>query len=81
MEPQNVPRRRGPAYVDAEGWALLGLSACSRAVAASGVPEVEAALASADADGCEPFIAGGCKLIVPPCVPPTPPVCRAGSCE
>jgi hypothetical protein len=27
MEPQNVPRRRGPAYVDAEGWALLGLSA------------------------------------------------------
>lgn len=27
MEPQNVPRRRGPAYVDAERWALLGLSA------------------------------------------------------
>jgi hypothetical protein len=80
-----VVERNGACATDAD-CTTVGLSTrcfdvCSRAVAASGVPEVEAALASADADGCEPFIADGCQLIVPPCVPPTPPVCRAGSCE
>ena len=36
---------------------------------------------AAEAAECRSYAAGGCTLIRPPCVPPTPPVCRHGRCS
>ena len=54
---------------------------CGRAVNASGKAAVDAARAKADAEHCATFKQEGCKLIVPPCVPPSPPACVEGHCR
>lgn len=54
---------------------------CVEAVAVSGRAAVDAARARADAVQCKPFHERGCKLIAPPCAPPSPPGCVAGVCR
>ena len=53
---------------------------CTRAVNASGVSAVEAAGAKANAGVCANYESDGCSVSIPPCVPPMPPQCVAGSC-
>ena len=53
---------------------------CTRAVNAYGVSAVAAAVAKANAGACANYQDDGCHVIVPPCAPPTPPQCIAGSC-
>jgi hypothetical protein len=55
--------------------------ACSRSVAKSGEAAVEQAKSAASASDCKAFSDAGCKVIIPPCMPPTAPVCRGGKCE
>ncbi|MDI1475977.1 hypothetical protein [Polyangium sp. y55x31] len=55
--------------------------ACSAAVSVTGVDAVKAAIAEAESRECPAFAAAECKHIVPPCVPPSPPVCHAGKCQ
>lgn len=55
--------------------------ACTTSIAKSGQAAVEQAMSSAGQDECQAFAAAGCKVIVPPCAPPSPPVCREGKCS
>jgi hypothetical protein len=43
--------------------------------------KIKAAIAEANATVCVEFRAAGCKLILPPCAPPSPPVCAMGMCS
>jgi len=43
--------------------------------------KIKAAIEEANATVCAGFRAAGCKLIVPPCAPPLPPVCAMGVCS
>lgn len=54
--------------------------ACTTSIAKSGQAAVEQAMSSASQDECQAFAAAGCKMIIPPCAPPSPPVCREGKC-
>lgn len=53
---------------------------CDRAVAKSGEADVKAARERVDAGVCATYRARGCKLIVPPCVPPERARCESGRC-
>ena len=53
---------------------------CTRAINASGMSAVEAAVAKANAGVCANYQGDGCSVSIPPCVPPLPPKCVAGSC-
>ncbi|MBN9164926.1 MAG: hypothetical protein BGO98_20965 [Myxococcales bacterium 68-20] len=55
--------------------------ACTTSIAKSGQAAVEQAMSSASQDECQAFAAAGCKLIIPPCMGPVPPVCREGKCS
>ena len=54
---------------------------CSSAIAKSGRAAVEKALDDVSANECKAFADAGCKVIIPPCEPPSPPVCRDGKCS
>ena len=54
---------------------------CSSTVAKSGRAAVEKALADVSTNECKAFADAGCKVIIPPCAPPSAPVCRAGKCS
>src|SRR5688572_26816942 len=43
---------------------------CSQGIAKGGAAAVDAAKASAEKNACERFKAKGCKVIIPPCIPP-----------
>lgn len=54
---------------------------CTRAVAASGKPEVDAAVARANDAQCKQFAEQHCTPApIPPCAPPPPPRCVSGQC-
>jgi hypothetical protein len=53
---------------------------CSIAIAKSGQAAVEKALSDVSANECKAFTDAGCKVIIPPCAPPSPPACREGKC-
>ena len=42
---------------------------------------IKAAIEEANRTVCRGFRAAGCRLIVPPCAAPLPPVCRGGMCS
>lgn len=62
------------------GFGASCFDACSRSVAKSGQPALDAASADIDADECRDFKAQGCRSEVPPCAPPAPVACRQGIC-
>jgi len=43
--------------------------------------KIKAAIEEANRTVCPGFRAAGCRLIVPPCAPPQPPVCLGGMCS
>lgn len=54
----------------------------SGAVSRAGAADVQAALASIEADGlCNAFEAAGCTSIIPPCTPPVAPKCIQNVCQ
>lgn len=53
---------------------------CTRVVNASGVAPVEAAINQVNAGTCATYKSDGCSVLVPPCLPPMPAKCVAGSC-
>jgi len=53
---------------------------CTRAVNVSGVAAVEAAVTRVNAGICANYQSDGCKLVIPPCVPPLTSQCVDGSC-
>ncbi|MDB4936858.1 MAG: hypothetical protein JWP87_3830 [Labilithrix sp.] len=53
---------------------------CSRAMRADGEAEYTSARAKVDKTQCAQFTSQGCKLIVPPCAPPSPLTCTGGVC-
>ena len=53
---------------------------CTRAINVSGVSAVDAAISKANAGTCANYKEDGCSVVIPPCVPPTPPTCVAGRC-
>jgi hypothetical protein len=55
--------------------------ACSRAVSTSGKQAIEASIQKANETVCATYKQDGCSFIVPPCVPPTAPVCKQSFCE
>ncbi len=63
------------------GFSAGCFDSCARAVAKTGAAAVDAAKARVDAAQCKTFKDQGCKLIVPPCVPPEPPACVSGRCR
>jgi hypothetical protein len=54
---------------------------CSRAVNLSGASDVAATQDRVNAAQCREFTAKGCKVVIPPCVPPDTPKCVAGVCQ
>ena len=54
---------------------------CTSAIAKSGRAAVDKALADVSANECKAFADAGCKVVIPPCAPPSPPVCRDGKCS
>jgi hypothetical protein len=54
---------------------------CSRHVSAGAHVEIDAAKAKVNGAQCAQFTTQGCKLVVPPCAPPTPPSCDGGLCS
>ena len=54
---------------------------CSTSVAREGQAALQAAVADVDAAECATFKAQSCHVVPPPCMPPPPAVCRAGSCQ
>lgn len=54
--------------------------ACARPMNAGGQSAFAAARAEANAASCARFAARSCRHVVPPCVPPGRPACRAGRC-
>lgn len=74
------------ACKDDDDCTTTGLSAscfdsCSRPVKKSGAQMVQNARDKVEAAECKQFHELGCKLIIPPCVPPTAPTCVAGKCQ
>jgi len=53
---------------------------CSRAVNASGVANVATAIDKVNASTCANYQSDGCRVEIPPCVPPMPNQCIAGRC-
>jgi hypothetical protein len=43
--------------------------------------KIKAAIEEANATVCAGFRDAGCRLIIPPCAPPFPPVCAMGMCS
>jgi hypothetical protein len=54
---------------------------CSRHVRAGAEAEIGAAKAKVNGAQCMQFTTQGCRLVVPPCAPPTPPSCDNGLCS
>ena len=55
---------------------------CStQAISKTGEAQVQEAVTTINAGVCAGFDAGGCMLIVPPCVPPPMPLCVQGQCS
>jgi hypothetical protein len=54
---------------------------CGRAVRAGSQADVDAAKARVNAAQCKQFIDQGCKIVVPPCAPPTAPSCDNERCN
>jgi hypothetical protein len=54
---------------------------CSTSMAREGQGALTAIVGEVDAAECAAFEAQGCHVVPPPCAPPSPPVCRAGSCQ
>ncbi|MET0793566.1 MAG: hypothetical protein ABW061_18750, partial [Polyangiaceae bacterium] len=54
---------------------------CSLAINQSGIAAVGAAVAEANAGICAHYKSDGCSVMIPPCVPPMPAKCVAGSCS
>jgi hypothetical protein len=54
--------------------------ACGRAVRTDGESAVDAAKSKVDKAQCAQFTSQGCKLIIPPCVPPSALACTGGVC-
>ena len=54
---------------------------CTSAIAKSGRAAVEKALSEVSTNECKAFTDAGCKVIIPPCAPPSPPACREGKCS
>ena len=54
--------------------------ACARAVTLTGEPSVRDAIARIDETTCANYEKDGCRLIRPPCIPPTA-ICKHGICK
>jgi hypothetical protein len=63
------------------GFASQCFDSCSRGIAQKGAAAFSAIVADVNAHECKDFAAHGCKLTVPPCLPPKPVACRKGICE
>jgi hypothetical protein len=56
--------------------------ACEEPMSTAGVPAMKAAIDSVERTECAAFLAHGCKLIIPPCIPEPPSrVCRDEQCQ
>ncbi len=55
--------------------------ACTRSVNQAGKGAVDRAETLVEAGECKPFRAAGCKLVAPPCGPPSRATCKAGRCQ
>lgn len=53
---------------------------CSANLNTAGAAVVQAAIDDVNAGVCGTFGADGCKLTIPPCEPPNPTTCQAGTC-
>jgi hypothetical protein len=53
---------------------------CGSAVAKSRTSDVDAAKSRVNDAQCKTFQNQGCKLVIPPCVPPNPVKCASGAC-
>jgi hypothetical protein len=53
---------------------------CTRAVNRSGVEAVNAASRKVGDTTCKPFLDKGCRVIPPPCAPPSEAACKNGKC-
>lgn len=54
---------------------------CTTAIASDQKAAFEQARAKVDGAQCADFDKLGCKLVIPPCVPPTEPACVDGACQ
>jgi len=54
---------------------------CSRAVAKTGMAAVQAAIDAVEAQQCAQANNNGCRVEVPPCVPPAQVTCTGGLCQ
>ncbi|MEO8182583.1 MAG: hypothetical protein ABI895_27440 [Deltaproteobacteria bacterium] len=75
----------GPCSQDSD-CSLVGHSSachdfCSRVVLVSSLDAIAQTRVSINADQCREFSSAGCKLELPPCVPPGTVVCRDGRCS
>jgi hypothetical protein len=54
---------------------------CTRALRKDAAADLKAAQDKADQTQCAQFTGQGCKVTVPPCEPPMPPMCVSGMCS
>lgn len=54
---------------------------CTRAVNQTGKGAVDRAATLVEASECKQFHDAGCKVVVPPCAPPTEAKCVQGKCQ
>jgi len=55
--------------------------ACTRTVNQAGKGALDRATVPIEAGPCKEFSAAHCEKVVPPCAPPSPPVCKEGRCQ
>jgi hypothetical protein len=76
---------KGPCTQDSDCTIVAHSSSChdfcSRVVLVSSLDDIAQTRAAINAHQCREFSSGGCKLEIPPCVPPGTAVCRDGSCS
>ncbi len=54
---------------------------CTRAIRVDGETALKAAQDKANQSQCMQFTSQGCKVTIPPCVPPSPVTCMNGKCS
>ncbi len=54
---------------------------CTVSVNQTGKGALDRALTPVEAGPCKAFSNAGCTKVIPPCAPPSPPVCREGLCQ